>query len=125
MRSSTDSIPKDHSIGWQDGTAKSENFMERFKYIIKTFGADWKDLPNISVKLPDGTTTHVLQYPYNTKRDEKLRPGVCHCLTGPKQACYEEDRQDNTLVPDALSHTGSRHNDWSGLYGRIHYESYL
>ena len=99
--------------------------MERLKYIPKTFGADWRDLPNISVNLPDGTTTHALRYPYNTKRDGKVRPAVCHCLTGPKQACYEEDRQENTLVPYALSHTGSRHNDWSGLYGRVHYESYF
>ena len=99
--------------------------LERFKYIPKTFGADWRDLPNISVQLPDGTTAHKLRYPYKTLRDNKTRPAVCHCLTGPKKACYEEDRQDNTLIPYALSHTGSRHNDWSGLYGRIHYDSYF
>lgn len=27
-------------------------------------GADWRDLPNISVKLSDGTFCKVLQYPY-------------------------------------------------------------
>lgn len=27
-------------------------------------GADWRDLPNISIKLNDGTKTSVLRYPY-------------------------------------------------------------
>ena len=34
-------------------------------------------------------------------------------LSVSKQACYEQDHQENTQ-------TGSRHNDWSGLYGRVH-----
>ena len=95
---------------------------ERLKYIPKHFGSEWTDLPNISVTLPNGVVTQKLKYQYRTPNGH---PAVCHCLTGINKRCYEEDRQENTLIPWALSHTGGRHNEWAGLYSRVHYDSYF
>lgn len=36
----------------------------RMSHIPTYPGADWRDLPNISVKLSDGTTANILRYPY-------------------------------------------------------------
>ena len=35
------------------------------------------------------------------------------------------DRQDFTLIPWALAHTATNHNHWSGLYARVHWDSYF
>ena len=52
----------------------------------------------------------------------KLR-GVCSCAEG--QGCDTADRQFNTLVPWCLPHTGNRHNNWAGLYGRLEWDGYF
>ncbi|KAJ8934705.1 hypothetical protein NQ318_008503 [Aromia moschata] len=88
-------------------------------------GADWRDLPNITVKLNDGTLTNVLRYPYRTKKqnkDESPR-GVCQCATG--GSCDPADRQFNTLIPWCLPHTADRHNHWAGLYGRLEWDGFF
>ena len=41
------------------------------------------------------------------------------------QSCKAYDRQDLTMIPWALAHTASGHNNWSGLYSRVHYDSYF
>ncbi|XP_025417391.1 LOW QUALITY PROTEIN: DNA (cytosine-5)-methyltransferase 1-like [Sipha flava] len=84
-------------------------------------GSDWRDLPNIEVKLSDGTMTNKLLYSYDDIKNGKgyngaLR-GVCQCATGNK--CNPQDRQNNTIIPWCLPHTGNRHNNWAGLYGRL------
>ena len=38
--------------------------LERIRNIPTTPGSDWRDLPNISVKLDDGRVTQKLDYPY-------------------------------------------------------------
>jgi len=84
-------------------------------------GSDWRDLPNIELKLSDGTMTNKLVYGYDDLKNGKgpggaLR-GVCPCASGGK--CNHEDRQSNTIIPWCLPHTANRHNEWSGLYGRV------
>ena len=49
--------------------------------------------------------------------------GVCSCAEG--KACDPADRQFNTLVPWCLPHTGNRHNNWAGLYGRLEWDGYF
>lgn len=49
--------------------------------------------------------------------------GVCSCAEG--RACDPADRQFNTLVPWCLPHTGNRHNNWAGLYGRLEWDGYF
>ena len=64
------------------------------------------------------------KYLYHDKRNGKssngqLR-GVCPCVEG--KAC---ERQNNTLIPWCLPHTGNRHNHWAGLYGRLEWDGYF
>ena len=35
------------------------------------------------------------------------------------------DKQNNTLIPWCLPHTGNRHNHWAGLYGRVFWDGYF
>lgn len=49
--------------------------------------------------------------------------GVCCCASG--KPCDAADRQFNTLVPWCLPHTGNRHNNWAGLYGRLQWEGFF
>nr|QJS39016.1 DNA methyltransferase 1 [Mythimna separata] len=70
-----------------------------------TPGSDWRDLPNISVALSDGTKCKVLQYRYDDKRAGRSSSG--------------------TLIPWCLPHTGNRHNNWAGLYGRVCWDGYF
>ena len=51
--------------------------MERMKLIPKTFGGDWRDLPNIKITLPNGQQTVKLRYPYIDWKTG--RPAVCSC----------------------------------------------
>lgn len=66
-------------------------------------------------------------YTHNDKKNGRnslgqLR-GVCSCAEG--QACDPADRQFNTLIPWCLPHTGNRHNNWAGLYGRLEWDGYF
>ncbi|BES95266.1 Cytosine-specific methyltransferase [Nesidiocoris tenuis] len=92
----------------------------RIALVPKTSTGDWRDLPNIEVKLRGGGYSEKLIYKYLKKGDpktERLR-GVCRCATG--KSCDPMDHQkNNTLIPWCLPHTGDRHHNWSGLYGRI------
>ena len=49
--------------------------------------------------------------------------GVCSCATG--KSCDPMDKQYGTLIPWCLPHTGSRHNHWSGLYGRVEWDGFF
>uniref|UniRef100_A0A2H1WNZ3 DNA (cytosine-5)-methyltransferase n=1 Tax=Spodoptera frugiperda TaxID=7108 RepID=A0A2H1WNZ3_SPOFR len=92
-----------------------------------TPGSDWRDLPNISVALSDGTKCKVLQYRYDDKRNGRSSSGalrgVCACAAG--GTCSPADKQENTLIPWCLPHTGNRHNNWAGLYGRVCWDGYF
>lgn len=49
-------------------------------------GSDWRDLPNMEVRLQDGTTTKKLRYTHSDKKNGRsgtgaLR-GVCSCAEG-------------------------------------------
>lgn len=97
----------------------------RMANIPSCSGSDWRDLPNIVVRLSDGTSTSKLKYLYKTKKQRKTDPprGVCQCATG--KTCDPADRQFNTLIPWCLPHTGDRHNHWGGLYGRLEWDGFF
>ncbi|KAI8436671.1 hypothetical protein MSG28_010159 [Choristoneura fumiferana] len=96
----------------------------RISRIPTTPGSDWRDLPNISVTLSDGTKCKVLQYRHlDASAKGGARRGVCACAAG--GACDPLDRQENTLIPWCLPHTANRHNNWAGLYGRISWGGYF
>ncbi|XP_057663832.1 DNA (cytosine-5)-methyltransferase PliMCI-like [Diorhabda carinulata] len=97
----------------------------RMSHIPTYPGSDWRDLPNISLKLSDGTSTVKLKYLYRTKKQkpEDSPRGVCQCVTG--KPCDPADKQSNTLIPWCLPHTGDRHNHWAGLYGRLEWDGYF
>uniref|UniRef100_F6XUV4 DNA (cytosine-5)-methyltransferase 1 n=1 Tax=Ciona intestinalis TaxID=7719 RepID=F6XUV4_CIOIN len=90
-------------------------------------GSDWRDLPNKPHKLSDGTTAKVLRYEYHDKKQGRSSTGgmrgVCSCAEG--RACDAMDRQFNTLIPWCLPHTGNRHNNWAGLYGRLCWDGFF
>ena len=66
-------------------------------------------------------------YTHNDKKNGRspngVLRGVCSCAEG--RACDPADRQFNTLVPWCLPHTGNRHNNWAGLYGRLEWDGYF
>lgn len=99
----------------------------RIEFIPTYPHADWRDLPNISVKLSDGTTCPELRYEFDDVKagrgpNGKLR-GVCACAS--KKPCELSMRQQNTLIPWCLPHTANRHSQWRGLYGRVLRDSHF
>jgi DNA (cytosine-5)-methyltransferase 1 len=99
---------------------------ERIRRIPLEPGSDWRDLPNISCRLSDGTYSDKLVYSYREAGGKKLN-GVCCCqLAGTKKRkCDPSDKQNNTLIPWSLNHTGARHNNWAGLYGRVSWDGFF
>ncbi|XP_023289399.1 DNA (cytosine-5)-methyltransferase 1 [Orussus abietinus] len=99
----------------------------RMAHIPTASGSDWRDLPNIVVRLSDGTFSKKLEYPYDDKKagrsSKGARRGVCSCCIG--KPCDPMDRQFNTLIPWCLPHTGNRHNNWAGLYGRLEWDGFF
>ncbi|XP_030756300.1 DNA (cytosine-5)-methyltransferase 1-like [Sitophilus oryzae] len=97
----------------------------RISQIPTAPGSDWRDLPNISVKLNDGTMSNILLYPYRSKKQKSSDPprGVCVCAKG--GPCDPTDKQNNTLIPWCLPHTADRHNNWAGLYGRLEWDGFF
>ncbi|OAD61349.1 DNA (cytosine-5)-methyltransferase PliMCI [Eufriesea mexicana] len=99
----------------------------RIAHIPTASGSDWRDLPNIAVRLSDGTYSKKLEYIYHDKKagvssTGALR-GVCSCCAG--RMCDPMARQYNTLIPWCLPHTGRRHNHWAGLYGRLEWDGFF
>ncbi|KAI5727206.1 hypothetical protein M8J76_016131 [Diaphorina citri] len=101
----------------------------RIKHIPTGEGSDWRDLPNIEVRLKDGTYTKKLQYTHNDMKNGKSSTGalrgVCSCATSAKTPCDPLARQFGTLIPWCLPHTGNRHNNWCGLYGRLQWNGFF
>uniref|UniRef100_A0A8C3PXV1 DNA (cytosine-5)-methyltransferase n=1 Tax=Chrysolophus pictus TaxID=9089 RepID=A0A8C3PXV1_CHRPC len=99
----------------------------RMRHIPLAPGSDWRDLPNIEVRLSDGTSTRKLRYTHHEKKNGRSSSGalrgVCSCAEG--KACDPADRQFNTLIPWCLPHTGNRHNHWAGLYGRLEWDGFF
>ena len=91
----------------------------RIAFIPTKPGSDWRDLPNVGVRLKDGTMSNKLRYTHDDLRMGKSATGafrgVCSCAEG--KSCDPMDKQYNTLIPWCLPHTGNRHNHWAGLYG--------
>ncbi|ESN92163.1 hypothetical protein HELRODRAFT_116156 [Helobdella robusta] len=101
--------------------------LARMQHIPLAPGSDWRDLPNLEIRLKDGTVTRKLRYTHDDKRVGKTASGnlrgVCSCVeTG---HCDPAHRQFNTLIPWCLPHTGNRHNHWSGLYGRLEWDGFF
>lgn len=92
-------------------------------------GSDWRDLPNMEVRLKDGTTSKKLRYTHADKKNGRSSTGalrgVCTCAGGKAGSCDPADRQFNTLIPWCLPHTGNRHNHWAGLYGRLEWDGFF
>lgn len=99
----------------------------RMAHIPTASGSDWRDLPNIVVRLSDGTSSKKLEYTHDDKKAGKSSTGalrgVCSCSAG--KTCDPIDRQFNTLIPWCLPHTGNRHNHWAGLYGRLEWDGFF
>ncbi|XP_076247833.1 DNA methyltransferase 1a isoform X2 [Calliopsis andreniformis] len=99
----------------------------RIAHIPIASGSDWRDLPNIAVRLSDGTYSKKLEYNHDDRKAGRSSTGayrgVCICCTG--KPCDPIDRQFNTLIPWCLPHTGNRHNHWAGLYGRLEWDGFF
>uniref|UniRef100_A0A8D3EAM3 DNA (cytosine-5)-methyltransferase n=1 Tax=Scophthalmus maximus TaxID=52904 RepID=A0A8D3EAM3_SCOMX len=99
----------------------------RMRHIPLAPGSDWRDLPNMEVRLKDGTMTKKLRYSHPDKKNGRSSTGalrgVCTCAGG--TPCDPADRQFNTLIPWCLPHTGNRHNHWAGLYGRLEWDGFF
>uniref|UniRef100_A0AAQ4Q520 DNA (cytosine-5)-methyltransferase n=1 Tax=Gasterosteus aculeatus aculeatus TaxID=481459 RepID=A0AAQ4Q520_GASAC len=99
----------------------------RMRHIPLAPGSDWRDLPNLEVRLKDGTMTKKLRYSHSDKKNGRSSTGalrgVCTCSGG--TPCDPADRQFGTLIPWCLPHTGNRHNHWAGLYGRLEWDGFF
>ncbi|XP_055457303.1 DNA (cytosine-5)-methyltransferase 1 [Psammomys obesus] len=100
----------------------------RMRHIPLFPGSDWRDLPNIEVRLTDGTLTKKLRYTFHDRKNGRSSTGamrgVCSCVEAGK-TCDPTARQFNTLIPWCLPHTGNRHNHWAGLYGRLEWDGFF
>ena len=116
---------------------------ERAQRIPKNHpGADWRDLPNISVTIKNarGVTKVVppMEYKgvdqdaiakFSTLYPEiaKLDRAVCTCMSIADQAARKKASGSRecrkclkeVIIPWSLPHTSTRHNQWQGLYGRL------
>ncbi|XP_077833397.1 DNA (cytosine-5)-methyltransferase 1 isoform X3 [Macaca mulatta] len=103
----------------------------RMRHIPLAPGSDWRDLPNIEVRLSDGTMARKLRYTHHDRKNGRSSSGalrgVCSCVEGGAsgKACDPAARQFNTLIPWCLPHTGNRHNHWAGLYGRLEWDGFF
>ncbi|CAD5114719.1 DgyrCDS3762 [Dimorphilus gyrociliatus] len=106
--------------------------IERIKHVPKSPKSDWRDIPNIEITLQDGRIIKKLVYEYDDIQNGRgpngeLR-GVCKCATVKGKIeglkCQDLNQQD-TLIPWCLPHTGNRHNDWTGLYGRLDWNGHF
>ncbi|XP_026685321.1 DNA (cytosine-5)-methyltransferase 1-like [Diaphorina citri] len=87
--------------------------MEMRIRLIPSFpNADWRDLPNICVKLPRGQHSYTEKLKYNAKK----KKSVCDCKSS--SSCTSKG-QKNTIIPWSLVHTASRNNNWQGVLGRL------
>ncbi|KOX74441.1 DNA (cytosine-5)-methyltransferase 1 [Melipona quadrifasciata] len=77
----------------------------RIAYI--PINGNWLDLPNIVVKLRDGTYTNKLKYTHDDKRYGRSTTGayrgVCRCCM--RKKCNPRDKQAKTLIPWSTVHT--------------------
>ena len=69
----------DTKVTHHESKELSDIVSARIKHIPKILGADWRDLPNISVRLRSGRTSNKLRYPYIDAKTG--RPCVCSCMT--------------------------------------------
>ncbi|KAH7974530.1 hypothetical protein HPB49_016491 [Dermacentor silvarum] len=98
----------------------------RIALIPTARGSDWRDLPNREVQLSDGTTAYRLVYTHKCSASPYGRQrGVCSCAENDRAQCDPMYRQENTLIPWSLVHTGHRSGQWSGVYGRLQWDGYL
>ncbi|XP_017883668.1 DNA (cytosine-5)-methyltransferase PliMCI-like [Ceratina calcarata] len=113
----------------RDHICKTMNplILTRISHIPLTVGADWRDLPNIAITLGTGYKVKKLEYTHDDKKMGRAPTGalrgVCNCAEGDK--CDPMARQFDTLIPWCLPHTGTRHNHWAGLYGRLEWDGFF
>ncbi|GAB6030288.1 DNA (cytosine-5)-methyltransferase 1 [Chamberlinius hualienensis] len=100
----------------------------RFSLVPVGPSCDWRDLPNIELVLSDGSKARKLEYEYDDvikgRSSTGAKRGVCLCA---EKSNYKDRHltQDKTLIPWCLPHTSNRHNNWSGLFGRLHWYGYF
>ncbi|CAI5459943.1 unnamed protein product [Closterium sp. Yama58-4] len=122
-----------------DHTCKKMNELnlKRCQHIPRRPGADWRDLPDIKVPLPDGREADLVPWclPNTMQRHnnwkglfEPLVPAKNHGLFSQPQTyflpflCHQvrlSDGREADLVPWCLPNTMQRHNNWKGLFGRL------
>ena len=87
-------------------------------------GGDWRDLPNIEMKLEDGTLAEKLVYSHKNHLYQNNQygqgRGVCSCMEKGGTECGTlQFQQKNTLIPWFMPHSGARNNEYAGMYGRV------
>ena len=111
---------------------------ERARLIPKQHpGADWRDLPNHDIVTKErvfpamkysGLDEDAIQkFSHDYPQILKLPRAVCACMSiknpaeRAKRSGTRECRQflKECVIPWSLPHTGVRHNQWQGLYGRL------
>ena len=117
MRQHTDGKLLDH-------TTKPLTLLEEERVKLIPEGGDWRDLPNIELRLKDGTCLKKLEYLYknhNYKNNKYGKErGVCPCMEKEASAeCMKSSNQKDTLILWWLVHSGARNNEYAGLYGRV------
>ncbi|CAD1477928.1 unnamed protein product [Heterotrigona itama] len=121
--------PKEPDVVLRDHICKDMTPLveARIAHVPTASGSDWRDLPNIIVRLSDGTYSKKLEYMYHDEKAGKSSTGafrgVCSCSVG--KICDPMAKQYNTLIPWCLPHTGNRHSNWAGLYGRLEWDGFF
>uniref|UniRef100_A0A6P6Y3V4 Cytosine-specific methyltransferase n=1 Tax=Dermatophagoides pteronyssinus TaxID=6956 RepID=A0A6P6Y3V4_DERPT len=81
----------------------SELNIERIRRIPREISADWRDLPNIRIRLSDGKIIEKLRYDNHHRRS----------------------KQTKTLIPWCLANSADKNNNWQGQYGRLSWQGHF
>ncbi|TRY69481.1 hypothetical protein TCAL_15115 [Tigriopus californicus] len=95
--------------------AAARSYLLDFAHTPLETGSDWRDLPN-TIQLRPGDCS---------RPNDLAAKGVCPCNPDKQAKCDLSTPQRATLSPWCLPHTANRHNDWSGLFGRISWKGFL
>ncbi|XP_059480711.1 DNA (cytosine-5)-methyltransferase 1-like [Neocloeon triangulifer] len=115
-KSTFQAYAREHSEKLTDHVTRKLSPLDKARVSLVPPGGDWRYLPNIEVKLSDGSKTTPLKY-----IQRNGIKGVCPCQFSQEKGKQKPDctrEKTKTVIPWCLPHTADRHAQWAGLYGR-------
>ncbi|XP_059471899.1 DNA (cytosine-5)-methyltransferase 1-like isoform X2 [Neocloeon triangulifer] len=107
---------REHSTTLKDHVTRSLPPLYKARVSLIPPCGDWRYLPNIELRLADGSSATLLEY-----HESNGIKGVCPCLSSQEKGKLKPDcvrGKTNSIIPWCLPHTADKHVQWAGCYGR-------